>query len=154
MMERVWWGLLLAGMIAVVDLWSVYSSSGITHKAAEAESGIFSLIYEYMAVMVPVVGYDDIAGFIGLVDIAFTMMFSVSTLLFGLPARRTAIAIFAGFMITTAVGSYLEALVPALPALSLAFCLINGPILIQSLVETMQSSGEEELSSELTDFEE
>ena len=115
---RFWWAAVVGIAIAVVDIWSVLSASGVTNQLTESGSSIGTSF----AVFGPLPGSEKLS--IGIPDIAFFAMFVGIAVIWRLPLRRTIVAIF----VTLLLGLQIQPIfggtgIPALPFVVLGFLL-------------------------------
>ena len=127
MLEALSWVVLVAAVIPLVDVASVYR--GPTKVVVEEQPGLF----ERIAVAFAVPGEDDVAR-LGPPDVIFFALFLAAAARYGLRVGATwlgmAGALSATFLLTYALD--LNGL-PALPAISLGFVVPNADLLWRSL---------------------
>lgn len=141
MFDRLTWVLVAAAVMTASDLWSVYSSAGLTNHLASADKGTASgTLLDALAIAAPAPAAAD-GGFLGIVDVLFSSLFVQVSMLWGLDMRRTIVALALGFGITDTVGRVTGDLVPALPAMALMFVAAHARLLIAAIRDDMARSG-------------
>jgi hypothetical protein len=144
--ERLWWSLLLAFIVAATDIWSVFSSHGVTHKLTESKSQVVGIL----SVSQPSVGTWHPLSFIGMTDIVFMSMFTMIAFLWGLDMRRNAIALAVSVYLTTAVLVLGVPFVPALPMMSLCFVVAHWSYISRAVLDALQSPGDKDQDAAAT----
>ncbi len=109
--------LLPASIVAsVADVVSVLHPSGPSHSVIASEHGL-----SWMAVAFPVPGTSALAPAIGVGDLLFIALLLAAARRHALPWRRGVLLIAAGIAVAGFASYSLEAAIPALPAIGLAF---------------------------------
>lgn len=143
LMEELWWAPAVALVIAVADIWSVYSQHGVTREIVEDHPR--TLQVATIVVPVPGLDYSDLVGnsLVGIVDILFMTLFITVAALWNLGIVKNALVLAASFLITLVLATEVDALggaVPALPVMSVLFVLVNAQRFAQSVREARASS--------------
>jgi hypothetical protein len=100
---------------ALVDIFSVVHPEGPTAQIVQIETAISVLLLPW-----PILGTSEIVPILGVGDITFAALYVASARQHGLSARRTLIALTAGFAATLVTVLVTNAGVPALPFLGAA----------------------------------
>lgn len=128
--DRLSWVLIAAAVMTLTDLWSVYSTQGVTHLVTNAEEGSFGMaLLAALSISVPWPGGGD-GGMIGFVDAVFACLFVQVAVLWSLGVARTLIAIGMALAVMQVLLVTVLDELPALPGMSVAFCIAHGRMLV------------------------
>lgn len=120
LVERVSWLVALAVLTAAIDTWSVLSSDGVTRRLVDGEgSGLVARLLTYTG---PPVDGRLVLG-VGVTDLVFLALFLGFAHVWRRHVPSLALALGLALAGALVVASVVEADVPALPFLSLAFVL-------------------------------
>lgn len=107
---------------AAADLWSVTAPSGLTRAIVEGRAPV-----SLSAVVLHVpVGPGEVAPVLGVGDVLLTAFLVGAAARVSLPPRRTALGLGAGFLLCLGALAAIQAPVPALPFVALAFAAAHG----------------------------
>lgn len=120
--------LVIAALIIVVDIYSVFR--GPTRMIVESGGPVI----DYLTIGLPAFGAPA-AQRIGISDFIFFAIFVSCALSFRLRRTATALAMTASFIATMVISSRMEAGMPALPLLSVAFLAVNADLLYRRFLE-------------------
>ena len=120
--------LLIAGLIIIVDFYSVFF--GPTKMMIESSSDVI----DYLTISLPVFGVDA-ASRLGASDIIFFSLFIGTTLIYDLRRELTAVSMTISLVGTMVIGISLGYGVPALPLLSVFFLLTNIDLLYRRFLD-------------------
>ena len=110
---------------AAADLWSVTAPAGVTRAIVEGRAPIsLSAVVLHLPV-----GPGEVAPVLGVGDILLTSFLVAAAARVGLPRRRTGLGLAAGFFICFGALAAIQAPVPALPFVALAFAAAHGAAL-------------------------
>ncbi|MCW2950303.1 MAG: hypothetical protein JWN41_1316, partial [Thermoleophilia bacterium] len=128
--DRPWWLLPLAILLPAADVWSVYSSRGVTHAIVSRAAHDKSYI-DWPTIATPIAGFDyPDFGRSGIVDVLFLTLFICAAVRWKLGARRL-VFVLPLSVVATMVLAYETSLraVPLLPMLCLGFLICTLPAL-------------------------
>ena len=133
-MERPWWLLPVALCVPLADMWSVFSSKGVTN-AVVARAAKEPRWIDWPTIATPIAGFDyDAFGRLGIVDVFFLTIFLGAAVRWSLGERRLAIALPLSFVGTiVVVNEWISTAVPALPLLCIVFVVLAWPGLWRDL---------------------
>jgi hypothetical protein len=118
LLEAPWHAALVAVLVAVVDVYSVFA--GPTKSVVEGSPGVLDAV----GVALAAPGYSQ-AAILGTTDFVFLGLLAGAALRYDLRPRVTLPLLAASFSVTLLVATALDRALPALPLLSLAFLLPN-----------------------------
>jgi hypothetical protein len=132
-MERLSWVVMVAGVITIVDLWSVFSERGVTNQLLNADAGSTAASTASLVLLGgPVVDGVPMVQ-IGTTDLVFTMVFIATAHLWRMSVPRTVVALLAGVACASVVLVYTEVGIPVLPFLAVAFTAAHLPRLLHEV---------------------
>ena len=135
LLEQLWWVVLVAALIPLVDIASVYR--GPTKVVVEEEPGVF----ERIAISFALPG-EEAAARLGPPDVIFFALFLAAAGRFGLRRGATWLGMTAAISATLVLTYALELDgLPALPAVSLGFLLPNADLLWRELARPLRDRG-------------
>ncbi|MBI5534634.1 MAG: hypothetical protein HY898_18050 [Deltaproteobacteria bacterium] len=102
-------------VVSIVDITSVLHPSGPSHAVLASERALAVMVVSF-----PVLGTHDVAPTIGVGDLLFIALLLAAARRHSLPWIRVAVLIAAGIAVAGAASAWLNAGVPALPAIGLA----------------------------------
>ena len=129
LITRLWWVMIIAAIVTVSDVVSVFSQHGLTQHLAHNPH---SIAVSFLAVLIPAPGNPS-GSILGMADLVFIAIFISLGNRFGLPARRTSLALLCSLLFTGIVGLMIGRTIPALPGLALAFACVHGRIMTSTL---------------------
>jgi hypothetical protein len=118
LLEAPWHAALIAVLVAVVDVYSVFA--GPTRAVVEGSPGVLDAV----GVALAAPGYSQ-AAILGTTDFVFLGLLAGAALRYDLRPRLTLPLLAASFSVTLLLATALDRALPALPLLSLAFLLPN-----------------------------
>ena len=142
-MERVTWVLLVALSISAIDIWSVYSAAGTTHKLATASANSSQgRLLEMLLLTGPKVD-GRVVFELGTTDLVFTVVFLSFAHFWRLDLARNTVALVLAMVVAILASTQSPAGLPVLPFLAAAFLLVNARVLLRDLAEVLGRSGTE-----------
>ncbi len=130
--ERPWWLLPIALAVPIADVWSVFSSRGVTKAVIDRAQDEPRWI-EWPTIATPIAGVPyELFGRLGTVDILFAALFVAVAARWRLGVVRTAIALWIALVANTIVVLEVDGLaIPALPLICLGFVVSQAPALVR-----------------------
>lgn len=131
MIEELWWVAMAALVVALADIWSVFSPQGVTnHIVKHAPETL-----HWATIPVPIAGVPlDSGTFVGVTDLLFLALFLAVAWRWQLSLERNIVVLALSFVATLVIDAELLTgrAVPALPLLSIAVVVVNAPQLLAS----------------------
>ncbi|HPG60101.1 MAG TPA: efflux RND transporter permease subunit, partial [Candidatus Wallbacteria bacterium] len=106
---------------ALADIWSVFF--GVTSELVSKKSAALN----YLLMRYPTLSAGDLRQYIGISDFLFATILMGAAMNFKLNVKKTYAGFAAAFFITFLTVVITHRGIPAIPAISLAFIIINGP---------------------------
>lgn len=140
--ERLSWMLFLCVGIGAVDMWSVFSSSGTTHKLLTSGSHLLDIL---LLTGPPIDGRPIL--FLGTTDLVFLAAFCCIAHAWQLPVFRTIAALTIGLCVAMMLSGFTSIGIPVLPFLAAAFVAANIVPLLRSVFGRRRSGSERAATS-------
>lgn len=138
--ERLWWIPVCSFAFSLADMWSVFSSQGVTKNIVENHEKVLG----FATVILPALGrsiYET--GAIGIVDIVIMSWFIAVALLWKLPIKRLFVAIVIGCMCAFAFAIEFAKPIPATPFIALAALLVHANYYWDSAIGSRRATNSE-----------
>lgn len=132
--ERLAWVLPIVLFASISDLWSVFSTHGVTNALTTSQethsSGLADQLWDLL--MIPLPHADlDIDIWVGAVDVVLAAFLIGVAHLFRLGVRRTAIVLGCGLVFCAFSVQLFGVGLPAVPFMALGFLVANAPMILR-----------------------